>query len=242
MAEGTSSFHPRKRIFCNKCRNETTHNLKGESSQPFYEDDPIAGPLYVETQVHLFWICAGCGTGTLQKFTTHDGYIEEGTGYQLRTSGSGLYYPRRTKYDAIEKPFKKIPERLNRMYRETIRAFNEKLYLLCAAGLRSLVEGICDERGIKSGTLAARIEAMKEILPEDIVEKIHGFNAIGIDAVHYLTPYTREELLPAIEGVEVLLSFLLEFEDKVGHLPPDAKRKRADGKVIKMKDRKDRDK
>lgn len=239
MAEGSSKFRPQKPIFCNRCGYKTTHNLKGEQSRDLYGDHPLAGPLYEETEVYLFWVCAGCGQGTLEMASINRDDIDD-SGYHRYFSGR--YYPKRSEHEAVAKRFKKLPERLDQMYRETIHAFNANLYLLCAAGLRSLVEGICDERGIKSGTLAARIDAMKEILPEDIVEKIHGFNAIGIDAVHYLTPYTREELLPAIEGVEVLLSFLLEFEDKVGHLPRDAKRKRADGKVIKLQDRKDRDK
>ncbi len=43
------------------------------------------------------------------------------------------------------------PEILDRLYRETIDAFNNSSFLFCAGGLRALVEGICADRGVTDG-------------------------------------------------------------------------------------------
>ena len=41
--------------------------------------------------------------------------------------------------------------KLRKIYREVVSAYNNEIYSLCAAGLRSIIEGICVERNITDG-------------------------------------------------------------------------------------------
>src|SRR5438552_2940400 len=40
---------------------------------------------------------------------------------------------------------------LDSVYRQTLSAFNQKLLTLAGAGVRLLIEGVCNDRGIKDG-------------------------------------------------------------------------------------------
>ena len=43
------------------------------------------------------------------------------------------------------KSFRQVPYNIYRIYEESIQSFNIGNYILCAAGLRAVIEGICEE-------------------------------------------------------------------------------------------------
>ncbi len=213
-----TDLHPdlptRKRIFCNKCQNETHHTVLCDHAHENaeVEDEQL---VYWEKYVYRFWICAGCDSATLEECWTTSGY-EDKNEKQLYSS---TYFPKRTERDIKKKRFRQLPRKLDKIYDETILAFNQNLMILCAAGLRTLIEGICADKNIRGRNLEKRINALVTLLPQNIVAGLHGFRFMGNEALHELTPPKIADLRLAIEISEDLLNFLYALDYKASQLP-----------------------
>ena len=81
--------------------------------------------------------------------------MEDEEGNDIWTS---LFYPKRKGNDLSTKYFQKISPKLRSIYKEVIASFNSSHKILCAMGLRALIEGVCADVGINNGTL--EIESM----------------------------------------------------------------------------------
>jgi hypothetical protein len=166
-----------------------------------------------ETTYRL-WTCSGCDTGTLELAETNDSWTDENDNQQYSYS----YWPERQINALRKKLFRKLPLGLRTIYSEVIDAFNKQLHLLCAAGLRALIEGICDDKQIVGSTLEKRIDALTTILPENIVKNLHSFRFLGNSALHQLSKPKQADLRLAIEVSEDLLNFLYELDYKASRL------------------------
>ena len=205
------------RIFCNSCGSETNHNTEAEYVT-LYEDIRAGLPTgFWEKRRQRFLICAGCEAASLEiSWTTSESH-NPNTG---KRHWSKEYFPRRTRHDAPRKRFKQLPGRLDAIYRETVRSYNMESRILTAVGLRSLVEGICKDQGIgKNGeSLYNRIDELKAILPDHIVDDLHEFRFMGNEAVHELESPPESELRIAIDICEDLLNYIYELDYKVKQL------------------------
>jgi hypothetical protein len=129
------------------------------------------------------------------------------------------YYPERASMHLAPKQYKNLPENLTRIYVECIKSFNGGLSLLCAAGLRALIEGICANKDISAKTLEKKIDGLGDHLPLNIVASLHAFRFMGNDAMHQLAPSDVQTLQVAIDVCEDLLNFLYELDYKLRQLP-----------------------
>jgi Domain of unknown function (DUF4145) len=129
-----------------------------------------------------------------------------------------IYYPRRSALDRPLRHFTRLPPVLGRIYQQVVISYDHDLEILCAAGLRALVEGVCDDKGIGGNNLNAKIDGMKSILPENIAGSLHFFRYIGNDALHKLKAPLRSELAQGIDVIEGILDFLYELEHKARRL------------------------
>lgn len=196
----------KKILFCNLCKTETNHICQSEHLRyREYEEN------YWEQNRYRLWICAGCESATLE-------VAYQDVGYGSEDNWDLDYFPKREENDVKGKSFRKLPDKLNKIYRETIQAFNNNLNVLCAVGLRALIEGICEDKGMKGNNLEVKIDGLKSILPTNIVTNIHNFRFIGNTAIHELTPPEKHALRLAIEIVEDLLNFLYELDYKASGL------------------------
>lgn len=203
----------KKYIFCNKCKNETNHVLHAEHFRDypnFYEGQLAC----VERIGFKFWICAGCDSGTLEEYYYFDINNEE-----YGNLADSTYYPVRTGLHVEGKRFRQLPKKLNQIYRETLHAYNNDLTVLCALGLRTLIEGICADKCVTGRNLQIKIDKMVGIpLPPNIVNNLHSLRFIGNDAAHELTAPTQQELRLAIDICEDLLNYVYELDYKANKL------------------------
>jgi hypothetical protein len=138
------------------------------------------------------------------------------------------FYPPAGQNLATRKVYESIPYQLEQLYSEVIETFNTGAYLLCAAGLRALIEGICtDKLPGKRGNLRTKINALVDIIPPKIIGNLHGFRFLGNNALHQLATPTRKELALAIEVVEDILNVVYELDYKSGRLFQLLQRKQA---------------
>jgi hypothetical protein len=120
-----------------------------------------------------------------------------------------------------EKTYQRLPKNLRMLYQEVIASFNQDLSLLCAAGLRSLVEGICDDKGIidginakgiKTRNLEGRINSLNKFVPPNIVVNLHGFRFLGNNALHRLSKPSKADLHLALNVIEDLLNVVYDLD------------------------------
>jgi len=129
------------------------------------------------------------------------------------------FYPPREFGNLTPKKFRSIPKQLQTIYAECVHAFNYGLHLSCAIGLRALLEGICVDKNITDWNLGAKIPKLNALLPQNIVDNLHGFAFLGNDAAHRLEAVDKETLQLAIEIAEDLLNVLYELDYKSRKLP-----------------------
>ena len=126
------------------------------------------------------------------------------------------YYPeRKNSSNRKSMDFIHIDHKLNSTYKEIIKAFNHGLFIVCAMGIRALLEGICFTEGIddkKAFGLEKKIKTLKEIsnIPDSIIEGLMSIKFIGDYAAHRLEQTSKEELGLAIDVLEALLTNLYE--------------------------------
>ncbi len=212
MAEETLK---KKRIYCNHCKQDTNHDLKGEHTVKTYEEESGFG----EIVTCRLWICMGCERGVLeQDYTNSEMLTSDGAGGADFYSEFS-YYPERSQHDLVPKYYTKLKPKLAALYTEAITCYNRKALILCAAGLRALLEGICQDKRIKGKNLKVKIEGLKVLLPnKNIIRNLHHFRFMGNEAVHELAAPKPTELALAISVIEDLLNFLYELDYKASQL------------------------
>lgn len=203
-----------KRMFCNKCKGETNHSCKADHTK----NDDLKPPLWNE-YVYRLWVCKGCEQGTLETC-----YCDSSIS---KTEGNRDYRselaPFRTLYFHLQKQFYKLPEKLSQIYYESITAYNYQLDILCASGLRGLIEGICQDKKIQGKNLMIKIDGLEELIPKNIVKNLHGLRFMGNKAIHELDKTPGNELKLAIEICEDLLNYIYELEYKTEKLSDNPK-------------------
>jgi hypothetical protein len=184
---------------------------------------------YTEIVGFRLWICAGCENGTLEIFSSNDLEVD----YHGNDIERRKYFPDRAIFHVENKHFRKIPKKLNNIYRESLIAFNNNIAVLCSIGIRSLIEGICADKNIEGKNLEERINNMVAILPKNIVKNLHSIRFIGNIAAHELTASDTKELKIAIEICEDLLNYLYELDYKSSFLTKIRQEKEQDDKSIR---------
>jgi hypothetical protein len=200
------------KVHCIRCGRETNHLVRD-----CYEVTETADHGWWETEEHSFLECAGCETSTL---------MVKGTACYMDENEQEIsYYPERKQDFKVPKSFHKLPLGLKDAYLETVKAYNFDALLLCTIGLRTLIEGICDDKGAVGKTLETKIDGLRSHLSSgNIVDSLHGFRFSGNDAAHELAPLTKSEANIAISVMEDLLNYLYDLDYKASRIKYASKR------------------
>lgn len=202
-----------KWIHCNYCNNRTHHQMLATRrsrtwffrldtmdvyDEEFEEDEDR----YVEFRL---WACQGCDTCLMEII------YNEGEPFVP----SADYIPPRQLHGVSIKEFHRLPRKLNAIYEQVIHSFNDNLNILCAIGIRALLEGICVDKGVKGNDLFQRIDNLKDHhLPSNIIKYLHGFRFIGNSAAHELDAPSQYALKQCIEVLEDLMNYFYQLEYK----------------------------
>jgi hypothetical protein len=223
-------------LLCGVCRTETTHIVL-KSISHHYGDEAVDG----RTEYQIVQ-CQGCKCPSFRDEGVFSEDWDLGTGRNVRVH----LYPERSVQMLDLKNFYEIPPNLDQIYEEIIACFNQGNRILCAAGLRSLIEGICSVKEIKKGIveykdksgkiqqkqdkgLWGKISGLSEngILTKKNAEFLNNFRFLGNDALHNLSAPSKEELRISIEIVEHILENIFEIEKKVEQLKKQIDKRRS---------------
>jgi hypothetical protein len=228
-------------IFCNECKQETNHICKlheyysypiesDEDLQRLAADDPDFSindyTRSYEIWGYRLWACAGCDTWTVERYYALVPEMDENLMFDRNFIDSS-FIPERTKFHAQTKQFHQLTPTLDGIYREILHSYNYGLPVLCAVGIRMLLEGICEDQEMRGAKLAQKIDGLTAVLPINIVNNLHGLRFMGNDAAHELIPPDQEELHLAISLVEDILNFLYELDYRASSLAEWQEKKRA---------------
>ncbi|RBP95385.1 uncharacterized protein DUF4145 [Cytobacillus firmus] len=217
------------KVFCRTCGKKTNHLI----TTCHYESIKISN-VHEFLITHAILKCAGCDTITYADIH-HDPHVDEqGNQKDLRI----IIFPEEpkvsmrvtTKGDIIYSS--EIPKNISEIYKQLVASYNRKHNLLCAIGLRTLIEAICNELKIIKGFKydENKNPLTQEGKKESIEGKINGLyekeyiiwyqtlilqriREIGNAATHELVEPTSEELYSAIEVVENLLENIYNLKN-----------------------------
>jgi hypothetical protein len=219
----------REKVYCRKCNTNTNHGIiyKHSIGEDVYENGYFWSEDYIISQ------CMGCDTvGFIKDYddiTMH--FFNYDTHEPIDLDDITVYPPEplnkkdnNNNYNMVE--FQHLPELLNTLYRQVVANFELRHYLLAAAGLRMIIEGICNDRSITKGyvindetgiietdkegnriqskNLNGKINGLVEqgILTEGQTAILHMIRKLGNQTVHKLNNPKKKILLDGLEIVE----------------------------------------
>jgi hypothetical protein len=220
-------------VSCLKCHVKTRHKIMCSYEYKASEGDFDRGFTVDWSSSHQIIQCQGCMelSFRLETWFSED---EQQIGENEWIDGTRItLYPMRSEHMIISKPFPNVPSQLRRIYKETIESYNNDLYTLAAAGLRSIVEGICANLKIvdgpieitqKDGTKVIKRNKSLEGKISGLVEKgfllkknaeiLHEHRALGNEAVHDLSQPSSDEIIIALDVIEHAFETIYEISEK----------------------------
>lgn len=219
------------KCFCNECRKIMNHTVIKSVKKLWKDDtDEYAVNGYDDYQIIK---CSGCDTYTFRI----DGYFSE-YAEPFPGGSNGTYeklYPESIRRKAKE--FQKLPYNLQSVYEEAVKSFNNNQYILCAVGIRSILDGVCIDQKIDKGSVEYKNEKneMKTRLSDSLDGKINGLNEKGIisksqtqalhelrfmgnKAVHELEEPQHADLQTAFDIIEHILMDIYDLPIKSDEL------------------------
>lgn len=134
------------------------------------------------------------------------------------------------------KDFEKLPEDILNLYNQIIHVYNLKYYLLCAFGLRTIIEAVCKEIGVVDGVLlddnkVAKLQkdGVTECISTSLEGKIYGLyqndyilwrhalilqkvRDVGNSAAHEIKTPTRKTVKDSIGILEKVLEDIYDLD------------------------------
>lgn len=214
-------------IHCNECHHHTNHTVSSE----FNEREIV--PEVVDGRTIEFWIdhyfqilkCGSCNEYTFKTWQIWSEDEPDAPPSNRRT------YPKRGK-PTIKKSdsFHNVPLHITGIYKEVYDTFINKNKLLCAGGIRAILEALCINNQIKEGTAPAegtnpekKTSSLKGriygLFEKGLITRSHADilvhnQYLGDKALHECEKPSSEELEIAIQIIAHTLSSVYELNQK----------------------------
>ncbi|MCP3793067.1 DUF4145 domain-containing protein [Paenibacillus sp. CH40] len=236
------------KAYCSHCKVETNHI----SIQNPYKRQTEYGDEIQWEEFYYVARCMGCDTiAFIREYGDEDmwnesPYIDGERDYYTTIT----VYPEKPKEDptlkdpilvipALQlspKEFEKLPEDILELYNQIIHVYNLKYYLLCAFGLRTLIEAICKEVGVTDGTLfdenkqaILKKDGLTKCKSQSLEGKIYGLyendyilwrhalilqkvRDVGNSAAHEIKTPTKKTVKDSIGIIEKVLEDIYDLD------------------------------
>jgi hypothetical protein len=100
-----------------------------------------------------------------------------------------------------------LPDKIQRIYDETLTTLNGRQEVLCGIGIRAIVETVCKDKNAAGKELFAKINSLVAlgVLTQDGANILHKLRTLGNNAAHEVKPHTPKELGFAFDVLDHLL-------------------------------------
>ena len=191
--------------FCRDCHRETKHEvltdviLSGSEMSGDYSTDWATE--------HQIIRCLGCEAFSFRRVagTEHD-YVQIGENEWEYQANVDVYpNPREGRQPLADVGL--LPDKIQRIYEESLQALNDTQPVLCGIGIRAIIETVCKDRNAIGGDLYNKINSLVElsVLTKDGADILHKLRTLGNDAPHEVKPHSMKELGLAFDVVDHLL-------------------------------------
>lgn len=241
------------KTFCGTCKADTNHeavqtvDVRGREAVRYGPDESDCESISWSDNYQVIK-CLGCDTYSFR----HHSWFSEAEQYygpdDYDDGTSERLYPQRGKDVLVARDLRNVPRNLRSIYKEVITCFNNDSPILCAAGLRASIEGLCEANGVADGpveitkpdgtvetkrknNLEGKISGLSEkgFLTKKSADILHEHRYMGNDAVHELSRPSDGDLKIAIELVEHMFESLYEIPEKAEALRMNRTKKHSAG-------------
>lgn len=191
--------------FCRDCHRETKHEIITEAT---LSGSDVSGGYstnwYIEHQIIR---CLGCETFSFRKVagTEHD-HVQIGENEWEYQACVDVYpNPREGRQPLTDVGL--LPDKIQRIYEESLQALNDTQPVLCGIGTRAIIETVCKDRNAIGSDLYNKINSLVGlgVLTKDGADILHKLRTLGNDAAHEVKPHSLQELGLAFDVVDHLL-------------------------------------
>jgi hypothetical protein len=154
--------------------------------------------------------CQGCDEVRFRVDDWSTYYIDPYTGEAESTITVYPEFVGNQREPAVTESLADVAPQVDRIYRETVKALNAGTLILAGAGLRAVVEAICQHENAKGGDLKQKIDALVKQgkLAHAQAGLLHEERYLGNDAIHEVEPPSQSEIEDGLVIVEALLTTL----------------------------------
>jgi hypothetical protein len=132
-----------------------------------------------------------------------------------------LTFPTKLKVNSEIENSDILPERINLIYEEAIKAYNADCPILTGVAFRAIIEAICLEEKIPGRNLENKINSLvkHKLITEKESNRLHSIRFIGNDSVHEMKVPKDESLKIVLNIIHNLLNnlYIIDYHSQ-GHL------------------------
>jgi hypothetical protein len=205
---------------CGVCTRSTKHKILADIELAGREETDHA-LLYGWDNEYQIIQCQGCETVMFRQTHTNSEDIEHSAGpdgWEAEYVKFEDYYPNPEKNRTGLSDDHLFPDKLQRIYTETLSALNGNSPVLTGIGLRAIIEAVCKDQAATGKDLYAKINSLVEqrVLTKEGAEILHKLRVLGNDAAHEVKPHSNVQLGLAFDVVEHLLQgvYILPYHAK----------------------------
>lgn len=193
-------------VSCSECSGKTYHKVLLSLDKSGSEHN-VDIDFHWETHYQIIQ-CQGCKTVSFRRTNMNSEDLEPISHDEWQYVVYEDLYPSRIEgRKGIDAEILYLPNKVQRIYKETLQALNLKSPVLAGIGLRALVETVCKEKNATGSNLLKKIDNLvtKDILTPAGAGILHKIRTLGNDAAHEVKPHGDKQLGLAMDVVEHLL-------------------------------------
>ena len=190
---------------CRECHRDTKHEIITEATL-----SGSHGPAEYSIDwaiEHQIVRCLGCETISFRKTTGSDQDLVQVSEDEWEYQPLIEIYPNPREGRQPLSDASLLPDKIQRIYEESLQALNDTQPVLCGIGIRAIVETVCKERNATGADLFNKINSLVGlgVLTQDGADILHKLRTLGNDAAHEVKPHSLQELGLAFDVVDHLL-------------------------------------
>ena len=198
-------------VRCNACQRETNHTIIASHPTEWRSEDEHGSTTFQICE------CMGCNDVCFRRSSFYSG--DMGPDGRVESVCVFPEPPERTQDE--HESHTDYPSPLFEIYCETVSVRRSGAPTLTGIGLRTLVEALCHDKGIKGKNLAKKIEglvAAGHMAPQHAAY-LHQMRFMGNSAAHRFEKPTSEQITVAFKIIETLLEGLYSLPRMARKLP-----------------------
>src|SRR5690554_4017185 len=205
---------------CSECKRSTKHKVLA-GIDLIGRDETEDTFIYGWDNEYQIIQCQGCETIMFRQSHTNSEDMEHvpgPNGWEGDYVTFEDYYPNPEKNRSALSDDHLLPEKLQRIYTETLSALNGNNPVLTGIGLRAIIETVCKDQSATGKDLYHKINNLVEqrVLTKEGATILHKLRVLGNDAAHEVKPHSNVHLGLAFDVVEHLLQgvYILPYHAK----------------------------